>query len=130
MPDDSNSVNSGTRASAMAPDASTSPVGHTPGPWDARPDERDNGEWEVVKPDPHKPSAEDPWFICACFDSADGHEAAANARLIAAAPELLEALEAFARTEVLEPNGVIVGLERYHFERARAAIAKARGGQA
>jgi len=35
---------------------------------------------------------------------------------------LEEALEPFTRTEVLEPNGVIVGLERYHFERARTAL--------
>jgi hypothetical protein len=109
----------------MAPDASTSPVGHTAGPWVARPDERDNGEWEVVKRDRTKPNAEDPWFICACFDSADGHEAAANARLIAAAPELLEALEKLAaEAELADAIGYGWGAAR---EAARAAIAKARG---
>ena len=35
---------------------------------------------------------------------------------------LEEALRPFARTDVLEPNGLIVGLERYHFDRARTAL--------
>lgn len=32
------------------------------------------------------------------------------------------ALRPFARIEVIEPSGNIVGLERYDFERARAAL--------
>ena len=35
----------------------------------------------------------------------------------------VEALEPFARLDVLEPSGVIIGLERWHFERARSALA-------
>ena len=52
---------------------------------------------------------------------ADGHERLANADLIAAAPELLEALEAL----VLLPNKQ---RPAEVWEAARAAIAKARGG--
>lgn len=35
---------------------------------------------------------------------------------------LERALRPFARIEVIEPSGHIVGLERYDFERARAAL--------
>jgi len=53
-------------------------------------------------------------------------ECAANARLIAAAPELLEALEPFAHA-TLTHTGQVIGLTREDFERALAAIAKATG---
>lgn len=36
--------------------------------------------------------------------------------------ELVEALRPFARTDVIEPNGVIIGLERADFARARKAL--------
>ena len=48
----------------------------------------------------------------------------ANARLVAAAPELLEALKPFVAA-TLTHNGHVIGLMREDFERARAAIAKA-----
>lgn len=53
-------------------------------------------------------------------------EQRANARLIAAAPELLEALEPFAHA-TLTHTGQVIGLTREDFERAIAAIAKATG---
>ncbi|WHL17665.1 hypothetical protein [Stenotrophomonas acidaminiphila] len=56
--------------------------------------------------------------------SAQEHEA--NARLIAAAPELLETLEPFAHA-TLTHTGQVIGLTREDFERALAAIAKATG---
>ncbi|KRG86152.1 hypothetical protein ABB33_05015 [Stenotrophomonas acidaminiphila] len=49
-----------------------------------------------------------------------------DARLIAAAPELLEALEPFAHA-TLTHTGQVIGLTREDFERALAAIAKATG---
>lgn len=57
----------------------------------------------------------------------NGDEVAANARLIAAAPELLEALKACAAVcagETMNKRGLISALEQ-----ARAAIAKATGEQ-
>lgn len=58
-----------------------------------------------------------------CFRSLEEHEA--NARLIAAAPELLEALES-----IIELGKRDLSNEKYdgYFETARAAIAKAKGG--
>ncbi len=38
--------------------------------------------------------------------------------------ELGEALEPFAKMHVIEPSGLIVGLERFDFERARSALSK------
>lgn len=46
-------------------------------------------------------------------------------RLESVNADLLEALRPFARTNVIEPSGLIVGLERLDFERARKAISKA-----
>lgn len=60
---------------------------HTSGPWLARVSPND-GEWEVIKASSGPPSG-DPWFVCFCMDSADDGSAEGNARLIAAAPELL-----------------------------------------
>ncbi len=94
----------------------------TPGPWTAIPDARDNGEWEVVKHDDHKPNAEDPWYICGVYDAAEHADAADNARLIAAAPDLLAALisaeSLFAHTFAMD--GTI-------HKQMRAAIARAKG---
>lgn len=54
---------------------------------------------------------------------------AANARLIAAAPELFEALvEAVEALENVNRHVGLLGGERGRLERARAAIAKATGG--
>jgi hypothetical protein len=54
---------------------------HTPGPW------KTNG-------DPYVSTADGKRSIAFC-DTRHGHEDRANARLIAAAPELLEALKVF-----------------------------------
>lgn len=88
----------------------------TPGPWVAAlgevPYEEFNGEltWTVDAPDN--------WGICTIDCPVSDREA--NARLIAAAPDLLEALQAVVR--VADRNTV-------DFDLARAAIAKALGGQ-
>jgi len=84
---------------------------HTPGPWDVCEDDINvyapNSDTAITNQD----------HICA----PDKVEAAANARLIAAAPELLEALR------VLLAHGG-TAYEAHAKEKAREAIAKADGG--
>lgn len=62
--------------------------------------------------------------VCEFGERLGGVEA--DARLIAAAPELMEALEPFAHA-TLTHTGQVIGLMREDFERAIAAIAKATG---
>ena len=58
---------------------------HTKGPWESA--AREGDDWESVVYVPGTP-----YEICQCFHSENIDECEANARLIAAAPELLEAL--------------------------------------
>lgn len=93
----------------------------TPGPWTFNDD-----DWSVEAG--HH-------IICEMH----GDNAEANARLIAAAPELLEALKALAQLEPMQIRGVAPsdhklwqpshghGLTLQHVLDARAAIAKAEG---
>ena len=53
-------------------------------------------------------------------------QANANARLLAEAPAMAEALERFASAIVLT-SGSVVGLERHWFEDARAILARIKG---
>lgn len=97
----------------------------TAGPWVARPDESSSCEWEVIKTDARKTSiSQDPWFICACMDSADGASAEANAHLIAAAPELYEALELVIGTLSFDRED---DFNKEVLRRINAALSKARG---
>lgn len=83
---------------------------HTPSPWSL---EKVGDDFSVV----NREHEGDDW------DIATVHSTEANARLIAAAPELLEALEImlkYAESYLAPSDGPI-------FETARAAIAKARG---
>ena len=91
---------------------------HTPGPWKAA---RNSAFWEVVKPWPgqtleeandYSPSVAHAW-------GTTEQEAEENARLIAAAPDLLEALQ-----HLMVAHGEQLD---YAFQQARAAIAKATG---
>lgn len=83
-------------------------MSHTPGPWEV--DKRMSGYNVKVK--------DQDYYICETFGEYDDVDKA-DAHLIAAAPELLEALEELLGWEILCP----VEFE----EKARAAIAKARG---
>ena len=84
--------------------------GHTPGPWIV------DAPGMVAT----KATGADGWEICDIRD--DVPECDANADLIAAAPELLEALEALtANYADVEPGG------SKNVDKARAALAKARG---
>ena len=100
---------------------------HTPGPWIATEwhDIRDNGHGFDVGGHPDHNAG-----LSAAVYS--GPDCAANARLIAAAPELLEALErTMNRLECVTRDAGLVWREWSGVEdtltAARAAIAKARG---
>ena len=93
---------------------------HTPGPWTVA---GPSGDLEIWSREAHKSIA----FLASYPDPANE---AANARLIAAAPELLEALEG-----LMEWREEIRADLRLHtspdalLAKAHAAIAKARGEQ-
>ena len=100
---------------------------HTPGPWVAQPDPHSNpGEWVIgIANGPVD-------YVAVCSER--------DARLIAAAPELLEALtkmvERISYYAELKEEG-IPNIEDWAYtynsgdmQRARAAIAKATGGAA
>lgn len=86
---------------------------HTPGPWTVNAyNEIESGAVRICSVDIEETNA-----------GLNGGEGQANARLIAAAPDLLEALKycaAVCAGEVMNKNGLINALEK-----ARAAIAKA-----
>ena len=87
---------------------------HTPGPWEAHKTHYgDDRTWDVSSP----------LRTVATINDGDGL-AEANARLIAAAPELLEALEIL----VAPDDGKIrVDEIKSNFAKGKAAIRKARG---
>lgn len=96
---------------------------HTPGPWA---DEHDplgySGERRVWSSNGRN--------IALIRPVGDPEETLANAHLIAAAPDLLEALDAIIGVQELSHNAAgftMVYCSRSNFARARAAIAKARG---
>ena len=86
---------------------------HTPGPWrvDRRNPSPTTGEWMIA--------GSKPGYLADVRDCGSG-DVTANARLIAAAPDLLACL-----LDVLDADG---DLDVMDFDRYRAAIAKATGG--
>lgn len=95
---------------------------HTPGPWWV--DDFGNGDVRVVV-DPVKgmppPICDGRTFVCKLYQQDErGIDAKANARLIAAAPELLAILSAIIDLNPQLPMG--------YREEAEAVIAKATGG--
>lgn len=100
-------------------------MSHTPGPWFAHDFSGVSGGNEVVASD-YCVSCTTPDHITVAF-MGNGLRCAreeweANARLIAAAPDLLEALE-----DLLHQARLSESEGGWDFEQARAAIAKARG---
>ena len=94
---------------------------HTPGPWDVA---QGNGREVFAREFP----------VAYAYDGTTGkptgddipERAQANARLIAAAPELLEALEAITATSTLQTTEAFTAA----IKRAEAAIRKAKGDDA
>lgn len=99
----------------------TQPAGHTPGPWDLSQRNPYPGCRYAIMPDANGHG----WNIA---HVCNGEDAAANARLIASAPDLLAALEDVTQEldEWLVDMCVPVAT-REKIEYARAAIARARG---
>lgn len=94
---------------------------HTPGPWDGTKSGRDDGEWSIVKHTWGGGSwGNDRYQIIATVRACD--EVRPNAYLMAAAPELLDALE---RLVHLAECNTAPGPNT--LAQARAAIAKAKG---
>jgi hypothetical protein len=109
--------NTTTRNTASAIDAQTQ---HTPGPWElAERSGRSDSRLAAVLND-----AESDAYII--ISASDPDEESANARLIAAAPELLDALRQVVIEATESPNSDANRLELI-LELARAAIAKATG---
>jgi hypothetical protein len=98
---------------------------HTPGPWEANGyhiRQRVTGTRsiaEVAYTGPHHTPPHEYPKSCRLVDEA-------NARLIAAAPDLLEALEAIMGSDVFEWNG---SAAFWLQDKVKAAIAKAKGEQ-
>lgn len=117
---------------------------HTPGPWVLA----EVVESRFQKTEMRRVRAEKEGFdhgaVCEVYGVRDGSIAAANARLIAAAPELLEALEKRAQVDAAYAQLALSDVDPDTHERllqqiedaeeaakdaARAAIAKAKGEQ-
>lgn len=99
---------------------------HTPGPWEIRKAKDGSGDIAIVAPNAPADQYSRPGILGECYADIrrmgenNTAEAEANARLIAAAPELMEALKVIIddpKSEV--PSGLYIA--------ARAAIAKAEG---
>lgn len=92
-------------------------MSHTPGPWECTPSQiRDDLHWITRR------------SSCELTVKVEGSEA--NARLIAAAPDLLAAMEALVDWSLLRSDWLQAGQphpENHPISKARAAIAKAKG---
>ncbi len=90
---------------------------HTPGPW------------SIANGSPPQVIAPGKCDICAMSGAASNESVMADARLIAAAPDLLEALQALVARHFTYHGGFVVdcNISEEEVERARAAIQRATG---
>lgn len=104
--------------------------GHTPGPWFPVP--YGDGNDTVICKDEAGNQRIAFMAVPGCREQQERQkvwrEIKANARLIAAAPELLEVLEVINRNAVYSDDGIRANLDNWVLDKARAAIAKAKGG--
>ena len=97
---------------------------HTPGPWSVGVTS-DGGEIDII--------AADGWFVSVACDSVGEGDTEANAHLIAAAPDMLEALELAVAIGIVPVTSASEGGAAKFSEHVRvadmirAAIKKARG---
>lgn len=94
----------------------------TPGPWKVRKHWCDKDAFEVYPARGRKPKVGQWSAVCEVGWASGGESAKANANLISAAPELLEALE-----RLLASGDVRDSADAGAMKQARAAIAKATG---
>ncbi len=94
---------------------------HTPGPW------RDEGDGWVAVNDPHNQDRRGNGVAICRVRGAQQHQIDANARLIAAAPELLEACRALMTAHRADIETYDEGSDAFKaWDQAEAAIAKAK----
>lgn len=100
-------------------------AGHTPGPWIVK--GRVHSSGEAIRVESHHPSADHRLYqVCDVLDANGYPQNHANLRLIAAAPDLLDALQSIVADH--EHCGDDWGDRREAWiETARAAIARATG---
>lgn len=96
---------------------------HTEGPWTLRPVNEEIGEYEIVGPRHSDETGESEYIAVVCGGLP---ESKANARLIAAAPELLDALLAIEEAFVTD-HGALNQTQIEAIRLVDAAIAKATG---
>lgn len=96
---------------------------HTPGPWTVE----EYGDDETPALVIHKDSETRVCFMATPGSQGDPAKIEADARLIAAAPELLDVLERFSQFPFAH-QGIAEGPFAVMLTQARAAIAKANGG--
>lgn len=99
---------------------------HKPGPWEVCDDHPDRACYHIRAKSRVWDFGDD---VATIYSPGDA-EADANARLIAAAPDLLAVLEEICRTWDVSNALHHVGEPSYLHRKARAAIAKATGGAA
>ena len=97
---------------------------HTPGPWEISGGTNKKGELYIWRK--ARPGIIDGGAIAAVLHHYAPAELAANATLIAAAPELLAALEAMVFNETMKSGAIVTA---NGIRAARAAIAKAKKGE-
>lgn len=103
---------------------------HTPGPWAVT----NHAHGTVINMESSRKtrSGASRYAVIGGFDASDSEqfqEAQANARLISAAPELLEALQGMLSLDDEHQRGADDQDVCFEVQQARAAIAKATGGQ-
>jgi hypothetical protein len=96
---------------------------HTPGPLVAI-DCGNNAEWDVVKLD--TTCLDGCWYVATCHDGADSGSAEGNARLFAAAPDLLAACQHY-MSVIDTPFATSDDDMRKAYDMMRLAIAKVEG---
>ena len=98
---------------------------YTPGPWEIQ---RDSGLHIYITQPQDKENRTAGYYAEVRRFTSDQKQVEANARLISAAPELLEALKGAVRCMETDIN-IGRGVDLYYYEKAKDAIAKAKGEQ-